>query len=35
MNADAFWLGIAVRVAAGILVGGSLIKMAREGRNMH
>ena len=28
-NADAFWLMIALRVTVGILLGGSLIKMAR------
>jgi hypothetical protein len=29
-NADAFWLMIALRVVVGLLLGGSLIKMARD-----
>jgi hypothetical protein len=28
-NADAFWLGMAIRIAAGLVLGGSLIKLAR------
>ena len=33
-NAGPFWVGIAVRIAAGILVGGSLIRMARGRHRM-